>query len=246
MEEKKSYVYRHIRLDTNEVFYIGKGTKKKQKTFRKKSTEFERAYKKEGRSIYWENVTKNTTYSTEILADGLSNEDALELEVFLISIYKRKDCCGGSLVNFTDGGEGVLGTICSKETKKKISKGNKGKIISQEVRDRISKSLKGKKLSEETKNKISKAKKGLKRSREFCEKMKKITLGKKASKETKDKMSKAKKGTKHPLATKVLCILDGIFYETIKEACIAYNLNYKTTYRRLKYNKINNSILILV
>ena len=54
----KYYIYRHIRLDTDEVFYIGRGTK--SKTFSKTiENEYKRAYSKK-RSSFWENITNKT------------------------------------------------------------------------------------------------------------------------------------------------------------------------------------------
>lgn len=56
----------------------------------------------------------------------------------------------------------LYGTHRSKETKKKISEGNKGKTLSDETKKKISESTKGKSLSYETKRKISESKKGSK------------------------------------------------------------------------------------
>lgn len=107
MKERKSYVYRHRRLDTNEIFYVGKGTKKDRKYFLKYETEYERAFSHKNRNHWWTNIINKTNFQVEILLDNLFNNEAEELEILLISEYKRKDCCGGTLVNMTDGGEGV-------------------------------------------------------------------------------------------------------------------------------------------
>jgi hypothetical protein len=243
--EKRSYVYRHRRLDTNEIFYVGKGTKRKCKTFYTLKSEFLRAYESRGRNKYWNNITNFTEYRVEIIMDNLTSDEANELEIFLISIYKRFDCCGGMLVNATDGGEGVTGFSFSEETIEKMRKNNLGKIVSEDTKSKISKAGKGKKLSEEHKQKLSLAHTGKKMSQESVEKMRKNNTGKKLPTEVKKKMSGSRKGEKHPMAKEVLCILDGIFYSTIIEASVAYNLNYKTTYRKLHYNKINDSIFIL-
>ena len=107
-------VYRHIRLDKNEVFYIGIG-------------EFEsRAYDKIFRTKYWKNVAKKG-YEIEILFRDLTWEDACQKERELITLYGRKDLGLGSLVNLTDGGQGPKGVIRSEETRKKISESRKGK-----------------------------------------------------------------------------------------------------------------------
>lgn len=71
-------VYRHRRLDTNDVFYIGIGDNK-------------RAYNKNARSVYWKRIVKKHGYNVEILVTDLSREDACELEILLIQEYGRKD-----------------------------------------------------------------------------------------------------------------------------------------------------------
>jgi hypothetical protein len=113
-------VYRHRRLDTNKVFYVGVGVDEK------------RAFKKTNRSIFWNRIISKTDYSVEIIQSNLSQEDAFELEVFLISIYGRKDIKTGILCNLTDGGEGRKNIIVSLDTRKKLSssgfKENKEKL----------------------------------------------------------------------------------------------------------------------
>lgn len=51
------YVYRHIRLDTNEPFYIGIGTK--STSFSSIKTEYKRAFSKRSRTKYWHNILIN-------------------------------------------------------------------------------------------------------------------------------------------------------------------------------------------
>ena len=92
------YVYRHLKLNTNEVFYIGMG----------KEANFRRSRSKRYRNNYWHNIVNKYGYSVEIIATNLSEEDAIELEMFLIKQYGRKDLKTGSLINLTDGGEGVF------------------------------------------------------------------------------------------------------------------------------------------
>ena len=170
MEVKRSYVYRHRRVDSNEIFYIGVGTKKKNKYFLKYQSEFQRAFSSRNRNNWWINITNITDYTVEILLDNLSKEEAEELEILLISEYKRADCCGGSLVNMTDGGGGKIncphteysknimreafkGRVYSEERNRKVSKAHKGKtpwnkgktgVMSEESNDKRSNSLKGK------------------------------------------------------------------------------------------------------
>ena len=149
------YLYRHIRLDKNEPFYIGIGG------FNKNETEgsYKRAYNKSRNSI-WKKITSKTDYSVDIMLDGLTFEEACEKEIEFIALYKRiKD--GGILANITLGGEGTLGHSTRKghktsdETKKKLSASHIGKVLTNEHKERIRNGNKGKKQSDECKIKCS-------------------------------------------------------------------------------------------
>lgn len=108
----KFYVYIHYTLDTNKPFYVGKGI----------ST---RAYKKSGRSNYWKRVINKHGYTVEILDYFNTEQEAFNREKSLICSLKNS---GFKLVNFTDGGEGSSGRICSNKTKLKIGLKSKGRI----------------------------------------------------------------------------------------------------------------------
>ena len=113
-------VYIHRRLDTNKVFYVGVGVNEK------------RAFQKRGRSVFWRSIISKTNYSVEIVKRDLSQEDAFELEIFLISLYGRQDIKTGILCNLTNGGDGRKNIIVSLDTRKKLSsaglKKNKKKL----------------------------------------------------------------------------------------------------------------------
>jgi len=107
-----AYVYRHIRLDKNEPFYIGIGSDD--------SGEYSRAYIKKERNKYWHHITRKIKYDIEILLEDLTWEQACEKEKEFIKLYGRKDLGLGTLVNMTDGGDGLINP--SEATKDKISK----------------------------------------------------------------------------------------------------------------------------
>lgn len=156
MIENNTCVYRHRRLDTNKIFYIGIGNKK-------------RPYISKGRNKYWKNITNKINYTIEIIAENLSWENACELEELLIFEYGRKDLNLGDLVNMTDGGEGAIGYKHLEETKLSISKKLKNREISLETRRKLSLTSKGNTNclgrinSEETNKRISSGKLGKKK-----------------------------------------------------------------------------------
>jgi hypothetical protein len=168
-----AYVYRHIRLDTNKVFYVGIGNDLKYK----------RSFSKYNRNKHWHNIVNKTQIEIEILFDDINYDEAKNKEIEFISLYGRRDLGIGTLVNMTNGGEGCLGMIVTEDVRNKISKNNKGKKISQETRDKISLSRKGFKHSDEVKKKIGDFKRG-----------KKLPPRKPISEDTRRKMSESKKG----------------------------------------------------
>ena len=133
----KYYIYRHVRLDTDEVFYIGRGTK--SKTFSKTiENEYKRAYSKK-RSGFWENITNKTTYSIDILFESNDIEIIKNKEIEYVKLYGRRDLGLGTLVNLTDGGEETNRTY-SKERNLKISIALKNRVRKQSTFLKISQS----------------------------------------------------------------------------------------------------------
>lgn len=197
-----AYVYRHIRLDKNEVFYIGIGS----------DGSYKRAFSKKYRNRHWRFIVDQTDYEIEIMMDDLTWEQAQEKEREFICLYGRRDLDKGTLVNMTDGGDGLhnpslelrekysklyTGTTVDEARRNKISEGmrkseavkkinkgrvpwNKGKPRDEETKRKIAEKLTGTSLSEETKKKMSETRKGVKK--------------KPVSDETRKKMSESRKG----------------------------------------------------
>ena len=186
-----AYVYRHIRLDKNEPFYIGIGS----------DATYQRANSKKGRNKIWNDIVSKTDYEVEILCDKLNWENACIKEIEFINLYGRIDKHNGCLSNLTDGGEGVLGIIPSDETKRKLSLKIKGCKHTKEAIKKIKESSK-RPCSEEKKQKISLSNKGRKLTIEQRNKLSISSTGKKLSVETKEKLRVANTGKKYSLETR--------------------------------------------
>lgn len=87
------FVYYHIRLDNNSVFYVGKGTKLKSKNI------YNRAYSDHNRTALWFNIINKTPYKVEIIKDFSDELEALKYETRLIELFGLY-IEGGQLVNF--------------------------------------------------------------------------------------------------------------------------------------------------
>jgi hypothetical protein len=142
------YTYIHIRPDTNEPFYVGKGKGNRYKT-------------KSGRNQHWKNVVNknNGIFESKILFEKLSEEEALLKEIEIEQELKNK---GYNLVNIGKTGEknGAMGVNRTKEHKQALSKATKGRISPNKGKKHgsfpeESKYWKGKKRPEETKLKQS-------------------------------------------------------------------------------------------
>ena len=108
-------VYQHRRKDNNEIFYIGIGLTDK------------RAYHTKSRGKFWKDYTSKYQYEVEITHRNIIWEEACVIEKYLISFYGRRDLGLGSLVNMTDGGDGVIGRKDTLEQRKKKKERVKGK-----------------------------------------------------------------------------------------------------------------------
>jgi hypothetical protein len=107
------FIYLHKRLDNNEIFYIGRGTVSKKASGKCDTNTYSRAYVKHVHKRYWMRIVDKYPWSVEILEDNLTWDESLKLEIKYIKEYGRKDLNEGTLVNFTDGGEGSKNIIVS-------------------------------------------------------------------------------------------------------------------------------------
>ncbi len=128
-EIKKYCVYKHVAPDGR--VYIGITSQKPKARWQggngyKNNTYFTRAIKKYG----WEN------FGHYILADDLLEEQAKEMEIFLISFYRSNERKYG--FNISSGGESKKGTHISDWQKQRISIASKGRNVSNETRKKLS------------------------------------------------------------------------------------------------------------
>jgi len=93
------YVYRHIRDDRNEPFYVGQSCYTEGEY-----NYYKRAFCKRRRTKYWKEIVKSTTFAVEIIYETYIENDAIAKEKEFISLYGRIDLGNGTLVNMTSGG----------------------------------------------------------------------------------------------------------------------------------------------
>lgn len=165
-EDRRFYVYEHIRKDNNTCFYVGKGTG-------------DRAYNLD-RGNFHNGVCKEYGCRVKIIKDGLTEKEAFALERERIEDYVitfgygapidgYRDYSNNYLTNFTWGGEGTSGMNPWNKGKKGIQAGENnpfyGKHHTEEAKQKIGEKLKGKMVGEKNgmfgKNPWNKGKKGL-------------------------------------------------------------------------------------
>jgi len=226
-----AYLYRHIRKDKNQPFYIGIGS----------DNNYARANDKKPkrRNSIWNSIFKKTEIEVEIVLDNLTWQEACKKEIEFIKLYGRLDLYTGILSNLTNGGDGTLGFAFTEERKKNLSlrfsgEGNPmyGKKISQESIEKASLKKRGK----------TSWNKGLKNIYSD-ETLKKMSLSKKGSlawnKGLKNVNGKGQ-------AKLVLDLNSGVYFESAKEASISIGMKHSTLKSKLNGSHKNNTSLIYV
>jgi group I intron endonuclease len=221
-----AYVYRHIRKDKAQVFYIGIGTRSGN----------HRAKSKSSRNKIWNSIVKKTDYEVEMLFEDVDLDFAIEKEKEFIKLYGKMIDGTGTLCNLTDGGEGSVGFKHTEEFKKRLSESRKG-VKPKNTR-------KGFIVTEETREKIRLANTGKFKGD------KNPYYGKKHSDEVRKKMSDiqkviTKKGKDNHMSAKVIDCNTGKIYDCIREAAEDFGFTYLKTKCLLNgKTKVNNTGLV--
>ena len=165
----KYCVYIHTNPVKQEVFYVGIGNEK-------------RPFDISTRTTYWKNIVNKYGYLITIIHRDLTREQAIKKEINYIKLFGRRDMGLGSLVNMTNGGDGVSGWKSTEESRKNLSRATSGRKFSEKHKMLISQARKNYWNNNPIqKEKMSARKKGNTN-----------VLGKKLSKETIEKQSKAR------------------------------------------------------
>lgn len=159
-------------------FYVGKGKGR-------------RAYDTYSRSVDFKEIYESGGCAVEIIDWFIHESQAHAFEVELVTKYGRRDL-GGTLVNKTNGGEGISGLVRSAETRAKISvakKGIKKSPLSEECKAKIRASTTGKKRSPETRARMSDALRRRTHSAETRAKLSVLASARRPNAETRARMS---------------------------------------------------------
>jgi len=99
--ERTYYIYSHKRNDTNEIFYIGFGSKYQDKYIRSKDL------RKNMRNFMWWKIYNGCKkdITIDIIFESKIKDEALNEEIKLISLYGKMIDNNGCLTNLSDGGE---------------------------------------------------------------------------------------------------------------------------------------------
>ena len=144
------YVYELRNPETNEIFYVGKGSYRKDGKLRLSFHLREATSPNTGnrlkRRIIAKILREGNTPAFNIIGEYAREADAFCKEKELIALHGKRIDGTGSLANITDGGDGSYGLKHSNATREKMSINNArpmlGKKHSEEARARMSKSHK--------------------------------------------------------------------------------------------------------
>jgi hypothetical protein len=125
MSDTTFLVYEHWRPDTDACFYVGKGKRKRARSFEARNSRYQRIVAKLDRLGYVPKI--------KIVRDNLTEQQAFDLEIAMIDYWRSR---GFSIANFTNGGDGASGYLHTEETKMIIRKKRSGQKWSPEQHEK--------------------------------------------------------------------------------------------------------------
>lgn len=262
---KTYYLYRHIRKDKNEPFYIGIGTCYHPEA-NSWHTFYTRAFTTIKRSNFWNYVNNKTEHEVEIIMESKDRGFIEQKEIEFIKLYGRRDLGTGTLVNLTDGGEKGETRVKTKEQIEKHRKsviGHKNYLYNNRMcintRKKISEAHKNRGMPENWGEHCKGSKNP--RARKTINTYTGITYGtfKEACEAKGIKVEYAQKRVKKDgeykglkyvdnnfhNKKKVLHINSGIEYESLAEGCRQQNESYNHQIVLIKKNKSNKKFKYL-
>lgn len=206
--ERLYYVYIWYVIETNEVFYVGKGKGKRYKQV-------------SGRNKFFMDMYISHNCNAKKIYENLTEAEAFQKEQETIKWYKEHT--NFRLTNQTDGGEGSAGWIPPEEFKKKQSDIHKAQWQDED--------FKAKMLA------IRTDENGPYKSKEFREKISKLVQGEnnpnynhcwteemKESLRQKQKENNLYNDETNPNAKRIICVETGEVFDCIKFAIEKYNI----------------------
>ena len=204
----KYYVYQHIRIDTGECFYIGKGNGS-------------RMFSSKGRNEYWKRiVAKAQGFKAILIANNLSEPEAFNFEIAMIEGAKK---IGLAVANIAKGGKGSSGFRHTEKFKNEV---RLRILLNNPMNDPETRALQLKNLKIAMQNpriraKISLAHIGKKLSNSHIENLRTSHLGVCSRGE-----GSASKKVK----------FENVIFDCIKDLADFVGINHKTMYTRLSRN----------
>lgn len=208
------YVYVWYIVDTNEVFYVGKG----------KGDRYKNIY---NRNKFFKNIYDTHICEPAIIYDNLSENEAFIKEIDMIKYY-RENYPNYRLTNQTDGGEGSSGWKASEEFKLKQSITHKKQWEDSFFREKMIK--------------IRTDENGIYKSQEFRRKISSIVKGvnnpnynNRWNDSQKNHLSKVRKelglakGSNNPNSKSILCVETGETFKYITLALDKYGVKNETS-----------------
>ena len=229
----KFYVYEWYNIDTNEVFYVGKGCKNRYKEIKKRNKKFLEYY-------------ENNNVNVKIVKFFDNEDEAFAYEKELTDKYREKNQCKCNLI---DGGYGGFSKIWNDETRDYYSKNNVMKRPEQRQRMSENNPMKNleiaKKVGEKHKRKViinNKIFNGVVDAAEyFGVHANTIVKWCKRGYDTNHNPCRYFNEIQKEIPTinknKKACIIDGVYYNSLKEGAESIGGNSSNLIRAIKENR---------